>query len=53
MPNDRPQKNVAPQAPPFFFQQKRMKLQCKVLDPRAYVVAMGGTYDREELAWEP
>ena len=27
-----------------------LRLQCKVLDPRPYLLAMGGTCDREELA---
>ena len=39
-----------PQSLQRFF-LKNLRLQCKVLDPRHYLLAIGGTCDREELAW--
>ena len=42
-----------PQSLHFF--KNNLRLECKVLDPRPYLLAMGGACDREELAritWE-
>ena len=53
MPHNRPQRKKGPQSPQRFVWQTNLRLQSKVLSPRPYPTywAMGGTCDREELAW--
>ena len=47
MPHNPPQRKNRSAESAFFF---NLRLQYKVLDPRPYLSAMGGTCDREELA---
>ena len=48
MPHNPPQRKNRSAESAFFF--LNLRLQYKVLDPRPYLSAMGGTCDREELA---
>ena len=53
MPHNRPQQKNGPQSLQRFVWQTNLRLQCKVLSPRHYPTywPLGGTCDREELAW--